>query len=207
MSKGKKYDEMVRNPQNDLLGFFENYSEIMTESQAYIQQLNPSQIYDLGCGTGNLCGELSKSFNVYGVDQSPEMLEVLQEKYPNVKTLCMPFEEALVNAQVDAQTVIASSFVLHAVQDKTSCFEAFTKAMRLGAKIIVVDYMFDSIEEKQKFANSLVENGQKDLAEIILKKAYLTLDQVKAWADKDQLQMEVVSFTDKIKRMTFWNNI
>lgn len=60
-----------------------NYQEIAQKINDIVSEYFPDADYliDLACGTGSLCEELTKlGFNVVGVDISPEMLSVAQDK-------------------------------------------------------------------------------------------------------------------------------
>ncbi len=80
MNKGERYDQMTFHPDNDPLKCFENYSLNMEFIQAKLLSYKPERILDLGCGTGNLTGHLSKRVEVIGLDQSPEMLQQLKKE-------------------------------------------------------------------------------------------------------------------------------
>jgi SAM-dependent methyltransferase len=43
------------------------------------------RVLDVGCGTGNFAAALSEGARVWGVDQSPEMLEVARARAPEVR--------------------------------------------------------------------------------------------------------------------------
>ena len=62
--------------------------------QLFIIQKN-SSILELGCGTGNLIGNLSPSYGI-GVDISDEMVKIAENKYPRIKFVCKDVEEFLI---------------------------------------------------------------------------------------------------------------
>lgn len=192
MSKGIKYDQMVDNPQNDELGFFDGYQENMAFFQAFIRSLNPMKIYDLGCGTGNLSGPLSDIFSVIGIDRSSEMLEQAKLKYP-----LMEVENSDILSWCDVHKshqndLIVSSFVLHALEDKSRVFELFADAVQSGGKVIVVDYLFKSVAHIKEFADALSSQGKSELADVIWRKFFLTTDEVELWAEKCNLHVEII---------------
>lgn len=67
-NKGIKFDKMVKDKINDELGLFEKYDEILSEIRNRIIKHKAERVIDIGCGTGNLCGELSDKIEVIGVD-------------------------------------------------------------------------------------------------------------------------------------------
>ena len=63
-NKAVKFDKMVRDKYKDELGLFERYDEILSAIRRKIIEHKAMQVIDIGCGTGNLCGELSGKINV-----------------------------------------------------------------------------------------------------------------------------------------------
>ncbi len=59
-----------------------------------------STILELGCGTGNLIGNLSPSFGV-GVDISDEMIKIAKENYPSIEFICEDIEELSMDRRFD----------------------------------------------------------------------------------------------------------
>ncbi len=80
-NKAVKFDKMVRDKTNDELGLFSMYDDILADIRNRIIKYNAKKVIDIGCGTGNLCGELSDSIEVLGIDQSLEMILQAKNKY------------------------------------------------------------------------------------------------------------------------------
>ncbi len=83
-NKAVKFDKMVRDKTNDELGLFSMYDDILADIRNRIIKYNAKKVIDIGCGTGNLCGELSDSIEVLGIDQSLEMILQAKNKYRNM---------------------------------------------------------------------------------------------------------------------------
>jgi SAM-dependent methyltransferase len=68
----------------------------------YYQTIIPenSTILELGCGTGDLIGNLSPSYGV-GVDISDEMVKIAKENYPSVEFICHNIEELSLDIKFD----------------------------------------------------------------------------------------------------------
>lgn len=70
-----------------------------------------SAIVDLGCGNGTLTNVLNeKGYNVVGVDQSKEMLELAKKTYPNLDFICSDALTFKLEKRVD---VVFSNAVFH----------------------------------------------------------------------------------------------
>ena len=57
-------------------------------------------VLELGCGTGNLIGNLSPSYGI-GVDISDEMVKIAKEKYPSVEFICQDIEKLSLDKKFD----------------------------------------------------------------------------------------------------------
>ena len=80
-----KFDEMVKNRNNDELGLFEQYDEILEEIRERIVEYRAKSILDIGCGTGNLWVKLKDELDVTGIDQSLEMLLQCKRKQSGIR--------------------------------------------------------------------------------------------------------------------------
>lgn len=93
-----------------------NYSERAEYIRTLFERLGVkggADVLDLACGTGNLTVELSQSYEMIGVDNSPEMLSIAQEKmYENGKQilfLCQDMTELDLYGTVDAAVCMLDS--------------------------------------------------------------------------------------------------
>lgn len=179
MSRGEKYDQMVSNPADDPLKCFEKYAENMKYLQDRIISYKPKRIFDLGCGTGNLTGGLSQTFQVIGIDQSEDMLEQLKKKHPNVEPVKKDGLKWLEESAFRKGDLIATSFLLHGIKDKDRIFKAFFKALRSGAVITIIDYAFENASKQDQFIENLERENHLDLVDFINRKNYLHIDAVK----------------------------
>src|SRR2546421_5669988 len=78
------YDELRPTDEN----WWEVYEALVREGD-----LTGRRVLDVGCGTGRFVAALSDRAKVWGVDQSPQMLEVARARAPGVR-----FKQASVNA-------------------------------------------------------------------------------------------------------------
>ena len=176
------------------------YNKNMEIVQALIKEHNPKRIYDIGCGTGNLTGVLSSNFEVIGIDRSDEMLSQLKLKHPNVETVNTDINEWISNQSFEMNDLIVSSFVLHAVDDKSVILDGLSKALSNRAHVILLDYVFDSVESEALFIQKLRDKDKRELAELVEKKHYMKLDEINKWCSSRDISM-------KVKMLTHWIGI
>lgn len=195
MNKGEKYDEMIKNPQDDALGLFENYYENMKFIQEHIISLNPKQVFDIGCGTGNLTGPLSNNINVIGVDKSDEMLVQANAKYPNMTFINEDLDKWISEANLSSGNLIISSFVLHALQNKDVVLNWFSEVLKNNNTVIIVDYFFKNETERLDFIKRLKSDGKTDLSDLIESKYYVKIDEIDAWCNAQNVAFKLTMLT------------
>lgn len=98
---------------------------------------------DFGCGTGLLTLALQPLVHsITGVDSSPGMLEVLQQKISmqnltNVQTRCLDVEQGdLLEGAFD---LVASSMTLHHIKDIKGLLQQFYQVIRPGGLLAIAD--------------------------------------------------------------------
>lgn len=195
MNRGERYDKMTQNPQSDELKFFERYNENMEFVQTLVRECQPARVFDIGCGTGNLTGVLSSDFTVIGIDSSDEMLSQLSSKYPKVETINRDVDNWIADQSFKENDMITSSFVLHAIEDKSPIFDGFISALSSGAHIILLDYVFKTAKDESDFIDGLRENGKAELVELVERKHYMKLDEIRDWCSLHNLIMKTTMLT------------
>ncbi|MBS1960537.1 MAG: class I SAM-dependent methyltransferase [Bdellovibrionales bacterium] len=108
------------------------------------------RVLDLGCGTGILSERLSAwGADVFGIDQSPKMIEKAESLHPDLcfQTGCaekLPFADS-------AFDIIASSLVMHYVQDLTVPFREVARVLKPGGVFaFTMHHPFDECLERVK---------------------------------------------------------
>ncbi len=195
MNKGEKYDQMIKNSQDDALCFFENYYDNMKYIQEHIITLNPKQVFDIGCGTGNLTGPLSDKISIIGIDKSDEMLIQANAKYPNMTFINEDIDKWISDAGLSSGNLIISSFVLHALQNKDYLFKWFSEVIKNNNTVIIVDYFFKNETERLDFIKRLKSDGKSELCEIIENKYYLKIDEIEAWCNSQNIAFKLTMLT------------
>lgn len=196
MNRGQRYDKMVKNPSSDELGFFENYIENMELIRESIRDIAPKILYDLGCGTGNLCGDLTADIpSIIGIDMSEEMLDTARYKYPEMKLICEDVTKWISNYNPSKDELIVSSFLLHGIKDKPTMLDGFRRVIKAGCRVIILDYMFKSHASKIAYIKELKDLGKENLAQIIESKHYVNVDELSKWAEDSGIDLRIELLT------------
>lgn len=194
MNKGQKYDQMTQKPKDDPLGLFENYQKNMSYVQEYIRTQNFKEIYDIGCGTGNLTGPLAGDFKVIGIDQSDEMLNQATLKYPQMVLIHESLEDWMKNIDTKTDALFISSFVMHGIKIKDALMSFFSNLIEKNNTVVFVDYFFSNESQKAQYIHELEAGDQSDLGNFIKSKHYLMMDGLKQWCEKKDFNFEVKMF-------------
>lgn len=178
-NKAVKFDRMVRDKTNDELGLFSMYDDILADIRNRIIEYNAKKVVDIGCGTGNLCGELSDSIEILGIDQSLEMILQAKNKYRNMNLKLGNFlDEPIIKNNAD---IVVTTYAFHSLNDeeKKIALNNMINYLNDNGKIIIVDFMFNNEEERATCRDSLLSKGQYDLWEVINNKYYTNIDELK----------------------------
>ena len=180
-NKAIKFDKMVRNRSNDELGLFEKYDEILSKIRGRIIEHKAVSVIDVGCGTGNLCGELSEIMDITGIDQSLEMILEAKKKYNNMKFKLGNFlDKPFRKNDVD---IVVTTYAFHSLNDseKKEAIKYMLEYLKYDGKIIIVDFMFSNNAEREKCKNHLYDKGRQDLWSVINNKYYTNLEELKRY--------------------------
>lgn len=193
-----RFDEMVRGKTNDELGLFSMYDEILRDVRDRIKDSNAQRVIDIGCGTGNLCGELSNAIEVLGIDQSLEMIEHAKSKYPKMNFKIGNFlDKAVIKNNFD---IVVTSYAFHSLtyEEKKIAINNMVEYLSDGGKIIIVDFMFNNEKERLRCREELISNGKDDLWEVINKKYYTNVDEIKKYINTIGFEIKaehIINFT------------
>lgn len=99
-------------------------------------------ILDLGCGDGKVTAEIARLVNdgsVIGVDNSRQMIELAQGKYPQDRHPNLSFQvmDASNLSFEERFDLVFSNAVLHWVKDHVSVIEGLYQSLRVGGKILL----------------------------------------------------------------------
>lgn len=197
-NKALKLNKMVKDKLNDELGLFENYDAVLSEIRNRIVKHNAKNVIDIGCGTGNLCGELSNKIDVLGIDQSAEMLSYASAKYPKMNFrlgnfLDIPFRQ-------NNTDIVVTTYAFHGLNEteKKTALLNMLQYLKTNGKIIIADFMFLNDNEREKCKNALYSKQRQDLWEFISSKYYTNIEQFKNYATSLNCKIyaeHIVNFT------------
>lgn len=163
----RTYDKSVeRQGGSGALNFYKYYNKILntTYENAIANKGDKIKVLEIGVGTGNLASRfLENNYNIIGIDQSREMLNVAKEKFPKLKLrlgdfLNIPFE----NGKFD---VIVSTYAFHHLNEgeKKISIDEMIRVLKDDGRIVIGDLMFESEEEKERIMESLTEEEIKEI--------------------------------------------
>lgn len=197
-NKAIKFDKMVRDNSNDELGLFEKYDEILSEIRNRIIEHGTTSVIDIGCGTGNLCGELSEKLDVLGIDQSLEMILQAKKKFNKMKFKLGNFlDKPFRKNDVD---IVVTTYAFHSLnhEEKKEALNYMLEYLKDHGKIIIADFMFLNHAEREKCKNNLCDKGRQDLWDVINNKYYTNLEEFETYVNSLNCKIHsehIVNFT------------
>ncbi|MCY6483437.1 methyltransferase domain-containing protein [Clostridium aestuarii] len=164
----KTYDISIRKNIGSLK-IYKNYDKILqTVYEKSVKNIdkdiNRIKVLDIGVGTGNLSEKyLNKGYNIIGIDQSREMLNVAKQKFPNLKVrlgefLKIPFN----NNQFD---VIVSTYAFHHLNDmeKNLAIKEMVRVLKDDGRIVIGDLMFENDVKKENLINEFTNEQIEEI--------------------------------------------
>lgn len=197
-NKAERYDKMIKNKSDDELGLFEKYDEILSEIRSRIIKHKAAKVIDIGCGTGNLCGELSERTDVLGIDQSLEMITYAKKKYPKMNFTLGSFLDRPTKKNV--ADIVVTTYAFHGLNDeeKKIAVKNMLYYIKDGGKIIIADFMFADDIDRETCKNNLYAKDRQDLWTFINSKFYTNLEQFNKYIKLLNCKMHaehIVNFT------------
>ena len=140
------YDKSVGLSEEENAYPFAGYRDVLARVFALAQPGPGRRVLDIGFGTGTLTAALyARGCEVWGVDFSPRMLALAQEKMPGAHLFCADFAAALPGA-VRAQRfdAITSTYALHHLtdEDKAAFLSSLLPLLAEGGQILIGDVAF-----------------------------------------------------------------
>ena len=192
------YDQSL-NKNNDELELFRDYPMVLEEVRKEISAVNPRKILDLGCGTGNLTGLYSGEREVYGIDQSLEMLLQCKNKYPDMRLKLGNFLDKTYIEGVEFDCIATTYAFHHLTQpEKEEAIDLMLGALSTNGKIVIGDLMFFNEEKREEKRREFISNGREDLWEIVEDEFYGDVEKLKNYAEKKGMRVrykQLVNFT------------
>jgi len=210
--------------QRDLTIYDEFYIEIYdrlmlsderaaTEVDQIVEMTQPSKkssvILDVGCGTGDFVARFSElGYEVYGCDQSYEMIQKAKDKYPRVN---LEQGDVLIPMLYDRDMfshILCTYYTIYEIEDKKLFFKNCYYWMKPGGYLILhlVDreqfspiipsgrpYAVDNISDLKNYAGKRLKNTRIDFGDFTYESIY-NFDSM----ETDSLVVHIEEFEDKL---------
>ena len=152
-----RIEEYEKHMLTEVEGCKEGYIEL-----AKLLPQGASNMLDLGCGTGLELGEIYMRFpnlSVTGIDISKEMLEKLEQKYPQkqIELVCADYMEYSFGDGVYDCVVSFESLHHFGHREKLGLYKKIYSALKPGGIYAEGDYMVETLQEELRF----LEEGRK----------------------------------------------
>ncbi|HKD32415.1 MAG TPA: class I SAM-dependent methyltransferase [Gaiellaceae bacterium] len=126
--RAARYDEL--RPTDD--NWWEVYDALVQEGD-----LNGRRVLDVGSGTGRFAAALSRRARVWGVDESPQMLEVARERAPEVRfkeasAYALPFKDGWFDR--------ATMWLVVHLLDRPRAYSEIRRVLAPGGRIAVATF-------------------------------------------------------------------
>lgn len=164
-SWAKTYDKSVERDSSSLK-FYKYYDKILdtTYKKAIRDKAKDIRILEIGVGTGNLASRfLQNEYDIIGIDQSREMLNVAKEKFPKLKLrlgdfLKIPFESGKFD-------VIVSIYAFHHLNEEENkiAIREILRVLKDDGRVVIGDLMFQNQEEKEKIMSGLTNEEIEEI--------------------------------------------
>lgn len=152
------YDKM-----NDLMSFY-MHKKIKASAVKMLGIKPKSYVLDLCCGTGDLCGIISRigrKIRVIGVDNSLNMLKIAKTKYPELIFMEGDCTNLPFCGEFDYVTI---SFGLRNIQNRELAISQIYKSLKIGGEFLHLDFGRHNFSGKifEKIVLFLVKILKKD---------------------------------------------
>lgn len=160
---------------------FEGYYNVLSYVHSLIKEPKKAKILDVGVGTGLLTHELyKKGGQIYGIDFSEKMLELVKQKMPKGKFYCYDINYGLPKDLDGVKfDYIVSSYVIHHLDDeeKVNFILKLKGILKENGKIIIADISFKNHKDMLYCKNVSGSNWDNDEIYIVADKMVKRLNE------------------------------
>ncbi len=154
------------------------------------------KVADLGCGTGELLGQLFQDHTgvLIGVDASPEMLEQARIKLPDVSSIELRLGEVeyLPMKDQEVDTVVMSMVLYHILQPEKAIQEVF-RVLKPGGLFLLADFEHHHQETIKEIIGGTWLGFEKSQVDTWLTKTGFQLQPTERFAVERGLHIHVFS--------------
>lgn len=140
MKQSKEYfDEVASNWDNMRSDFFSDEVRIVAYSTADVKSGKVAA--DIGAGTGFISeGLLKKNVNVIAVDQSKEMLNLLENKFSNYQNIkCIQGSGENIPIENNSVDYVFANMFLHHVENPLAVIKEMERILKPDGKLVITD--------------------------------------------------------------------
>lgn len=140
MKQSKEYfDEVASNWDNMRSDFFSDEVRIVAYSTADVKSGKVAA--DIGAGTGFISeGLLKKNVNVIAVDQSKEMLNLLENKFSNYQNIkCIQGSGENIPIENNSVDYVFANMFLHHVENPLAVIKEMERILKPVGKLVITD--------------------------------------------------------------------
>src|SRR5215472_3404649 len=125
-------------------------SPLFSEMLALVE-VEGNNVVDMGCGTGRHWEEilLRRPAAITGVDPSPKMLERLQARYPDARTICSIGERVPEIGDAACQLIVSTLALAH-IPAVAGALNEWTRILRRGGSMLITEFHPDAIRAGMK---------------------------------------------------------
>lgn len=143
------YDQAVY-AKHDGLPFYEHYDDVLDQTASIVNE-HIGKVLEIGVGTGNLTKRFQDQKELYGIDQSVQMLVQAKRKLKHVKLRYGTFME--IPFENDMLDTIVSSYAFHHCDEiqREYAIQEMDRVLHIHGRIIITDLMFKSQVERDTY--------------------------------------------------------
>ena len=172
--------------------FSEPNSLFIEQFQQRFPSIEPDQVLDLGCGSGDICCRFAKAYpraHVTGVDGAEAMLDFARKaaQASNANDRIRFDRGSIQTYNKGKYDIVLSNSLLHHLADPDDLWRATKRLARPGAAVLVMDLVRPESEE---VAQEIVEQYAAEEPEVLRRdffnslRAAFTIDEVKAQLER-----------------------
>lgn len=184
------YDKSVQLSEESNTYPFAAYKQVLNTIYRTIRENNGKTVLDIGFGTGTLTTKLyHDGVSITGIDFSPKMIQIAQEKMPEARLIEFDFTAGLPQELLTEKfDYIVCTYAIHHLtrEQKVHFLTLLKSVLQPHGEILLGDVIFQSAEDRQRCIASTGDSWDED-------EVYIVMDELTADCDLD---MQFVKCSD-----------